>query len=380
MAGIVEDHSAYFFCGLFERGGEMAIQHIAVAAMAALTGGILAMLAVSPAFPAAGGQRQAVFAGGCFWCMEPPFAGLPGVLEVTAGYCGGDKANPTYEEVSAGTTGHLEAVQISYDPAKISYEQLLAIFWRQIDPTDAGGQFADRGSQYRAAIFYDDEYERQAAEDSKRDMELSGRFPGPVRVAILPLKPFYPAEAYHQEYYRKNAARYQAYKEGSGRAAFLRRAWPEKEVKSQAASYQKPEEKILRQKLTPLQYEVTQNAATEPPFHNEFWDNKQPGIYVDVVSGQPLFSSLDKFDSGCGWPSFTKPLPGVSLTEKHDASHGMRRTEIRSPLADSHLGHVFTDGPQPGGLRYCLNSAALRFIAAKDLAKEGYGQYRSLFP
>ncbi|MDR0477037.1 MAG: peptide-methionine (R)-S-oxide reductase MsrB, partial [Desulfobulbaceae bacterium] len=161
-----------------------------------------------------------------------------------------------------------------------------------------------------------------------------------------------------------------------GRAAFLQRSWPEQ----QAKTWRKPEEKILRQKLTPLQYEVTQKAATEPPFANEFWHNKRPGIYVDVVSGEPLFSSVDKFDSGCGWPSFTKPLPGVILTEKHDASHGMSRTEVRGPLADSHLGHVFADGPKPDSLRYCINSAALRFIAASDLEKEGYGQYRALFP
>lgn len=381
----------------------MTIQNLSMAAISAgvyaivIAGGIVAMPAVPQAVPPGGltvatslpgGQtgerRQAVFAGGCFWCMEPPFAGLPGVLNVTAGYCGGDQANPTYEEVSSGKTGHLEAVRVLYDPAKIGYEQLLAVFWRQIDPVDALGQFADRGGQYRAAIFYSNEYEREAAEDSKREIELSGRFQGPVRTAILPLNPFYPAEEYHQDYYEKNAAHYQAYKEGSGRATFLRRAWPEKEAKSQAqppaASRRKPDDKSLRQKLTPLQYQVTQNAATEPPFANEFWDNKRPGIYVDVVSGEPLFSSLDKFDSGCGWPSFTKPLPGVTLTEKHDVGHGMSRTEIRSPLADSHLGHVFADGPKPGGLRYCLNSAALRFIAVEDLEKEGYGRYRSLFP
>ena len=336
----------------------------------------------------AGDERQAVFAGGCFWCMEPPFAGLPGVFDVAAGYCGGDQANPTYEQVSTGKTGHREAVRVIYDPEKISYEELLTVFWRQIDPTDAQGQFADHGSQYQAAIFYGDEHERQAAEDSKREIELSGRFQGPVRTAILPLKPFYPAEEYHQNYYEKNAARYQAYKKGSGRTAFLRQMWPEKEVKGPAQSpsvpqmgtWHKPKEKSLRQRLTPLQYEVTQNAATEPPFNNDFWDNKRPGIYVDVVSGEPLFSSLDKFASPSGWPSFTKPLPGVSLTEKHDASHGMSRMEVRGPLADSHLGHVFNDGPQPSGMRYCINSAALRFIPAEDLEQEGYGQYRSLFP
>jgi peptide methionine sulfoxide reductase msrA/msrB len=346
--------------------------------MAVILGGALTMLA-TPLL--AGERRQAVFAGGCFWCMEPPFANLPGVIEVSAGYCGG-KANPTYEEVSSGRTGHLEAVRVIYDPAKISYEELLTVFWRQIDPTDASGQFADRGSQYHTAIFYGDEQERQAAEDSKRELEISGRFTAPVQTAILPLQIFYAAEEYHQDYSWKNPRRYQAYKEGSGRAAFLRRAWPDtdKAGSPPAKSWQRPEDKTLRDNLTPMQYEVTQNAATEPPFTGEFWDNRRPGLYVDVVSSEPLFSSLDKFDAGCGWPSFTKPLPGVALGEKHDASHGMSRTEIRSTLADSHLGHVFDDGPPPTGQRYCINSAALRFIAVDDLEKEGYGQYRSLFP
>jgi len=353
--------------------------------MTAIASGVLALLAVSLAAPlavplAAGEQRQAVFAGGCFWCMEPPFTGLPGIIEVTAGYCGGDKANPSYEEVSSGKTGHLEAVRVIYDPAVISYEELLAIFWRQIDPTDAAGQFADRGGQYRTAIFYGNEEERQVAENSKRELELSGHFPKPLQTAILPLSPFYAAEEYHQGYYQKNARHYQAYKEGSGRAAFLRKTWPESVAGPPRPSWRRPDAESLRHRLTPLQYEVTQNAATEPPFANAFWDNRRPGLYVDVVSGEPLFSSLDKFDAGCGWPSFTQPLPGVRLTEKHDTSHGMSRTEIRSQLADSHLGHVFADGPPPTGRRYCLNSSALRFIAVEDLEKEGYGRYRALFP
>ncbi|MDR3088972.1 MAG: peptide-methionine (R)-S-oxide reductase MsrB [Desulfobulbaceae bacterium] len=342
--------------------------------MAAALGGVLMALAVSSAL--AGQRKQAVFAGGCFWCMEPPFSRLPGVYQVTVGYCGGEMANPSYEDVSSGKTGHLEAARVVYDPAKISYEELLAVFWRQIDPSDAGGQFADRGQQYRTAIFYADENERQAAFDAKKEMEESGRFAGPARVAIVPLKPFYAAEDDHQDYWRKQPSRYQAYKEGSGRAAFLRKTWPEQSVNT----WQKSNPEEIRKTLTPLQREVTQNAATEPPFQNEFWDNHRPGIYVDVVSGQPLFSSLDKFDSGCGWPSFSKPLPGAKLVEKNDFSHGISRVEIRGQVGDSHLGHVFQDGPKPTGRRYCLNSAALRFIPVEELERAGYGAYRYLFP
>ncbi len=305
--------------------------------------------------------KTAVFAGGCFWCMEPPFAGIPGVLESLPGYTGGHVQNPTYEQVCAGGTGHYEAVRITYDPAKVSFEELLDVFWRQIDPTDGGGQFADRGKQYEPVIFYNGDEEKRIAEASLRRVErLMGK---PNRTKLLPVTTFYPAEGYHCRYYEKYPERYKRYKEASGRAPFLRNLWQDKAP--------------LRERLTDMQFRVTQESETEPPFRNEYWDNHAQGIYVNVVTGEPLFSSLDKFDSGCGWPSFTKPLGEDKIEYRKDLSHGMVRTEVRSD--ESHLGHIFDDGPEPTGKRYCINSAALRFIAKENMEKEGYGEYLKLF-
>ena len=316
-----------------------------------------------------GDEEVATIAGGCFWCIEAPFEKVQGVTKVISGYAGGTKPDPSYKEVSSGKTDCREAVQIYFDPEVISYSEIIDIFWKQFVPTDDGGSFVDRGFQYSSAIFYRDENQKEVVEHSKNELGKSGRFDKQIETPTIKFTTFYPAEDYHQDFYKKEPARYYSYRKGSGRDEIIMETWED------TKNYTKPSDEELINELTDLQYKVTRQNGTERAFNNEYWDNHKPGIYVDVVSGEPLFSSKDKFESGTGWPSFTKPIDPKFINKEEDNTFGMKRVEARSKFADSHLGHVFDDGPDPTGLRYCMNSASMRFIPKEKMEEEGYSEY-----
>lgn len=343
--------------------------------------------------------KTMLVAGGCFWCVEADLEKLPGVIEAVSGYAGGTTENPTYQNYADG--GHREVVEVTYDPSKVTFEEILIYAMKHMDPTDGGGSFYDRGAQYSPAFYYDNAEQKQIIENLIKEVNEKGPYDKPLAIAVEERPTFYRAEDYHQDYYKGtlSALKYKYYRNASGRDDFIKKYWGDDtgptlpwrdntvtthggtSVSNDAwKDFVKPSKEELKQQLTDIQYRVTQKSATEPAFSNTYWDNHEDGIYVDVVSGEPLFSSTDKFDSGTGWPSFTKPINPEFVTEQNDYSLIWPRTEIRSAIADSHLGHRFHDAPEElGGIRYCMNSAALRFVPKDQMAAEGYGDFLYLF-
>lgn len=314
-------------------------------------------------------EKLIYLAGGCFWGTEHFMALINGVTATQAGYANSVVENPSYKEVCTGRTHAAETVKVAYDADVVDLTTLLNLYFETIDPTSVNRQGGDVGTQYRTGIYYTDPADHSVI--AKAVEQLQAKFAEPIAIEVLPLTNFFPAEDYHQQYLVKNPTGYChippslfALARNSGK---------------KSSRWVKPSTAELQRKLTPLQYAVTQQSATEPPFDNEYHAESRPGIYVDITSGQPLFASVDKFESRCGWPAFTKPIADDIVTERPDTSHGMTRTEVRAAGSNSHLGHVFPDGPvAAGGKRYCINSAALRFIPDYKMADEGYADYLPL--
>lgn len=312
--------------------------------------------------------REIYYAGGCFWGVESYFSQVPGVESVTVGYANGTVDHPTYQQVCTGSTGHAETVHLVYRPDRVSLKDLTEHFFQIIDPLAVNRQGNDVGDQYRSGIYYTDEADLEVLQSVLAAEQA--RYTQPLQTELLPLRCYYLAEEYHQDYLEKNPGGY-CHVDFSSLADFRQPIDP--------SDYHRPADKDLRALLSDEQYQVTQQNATERPFTGAYDGLFEPGIYVDVATGEPLFRSTDKFDAGCGWPSFSRPIDGRVVVESQDTSYGMLRTEVRSRVGDSHLGHLFNDGPaELGGLRYCINSASLRFIPYDEMEAAGYGALKSL--
>jgi peptide methionine sulfoxide reductase msrA/msrB len=414
-----------WFSGVFH----MVLSIRALGALLLLTVNAGLLLGQAPKEGKQGGsaptEATAILAGGCFWCVESSFEKCPGVINVVSGYSGGRAARPSYQTYAGG--GHREVVMIVYDPTKVTYAGLVEFLIKHINPWDKAGSFVDRGRNYSPAIYFETPEEKKLAEQVIKAIDEMKVYKKAINVSILPRKPFWPAEDYHQDYHNTNTANYLTYRQNCGRDPFIKEHWgdkadelilpisfpsgkkPDSSENMPAGSdkptapgndakntdkgdkssdnankpwlnFVKPTRQELKKKLSRSQFEVTQEKGTELPFSNSFWNHHEPGIYVDVVSGEPLFSSLDKFDSGTGWPSFVRPIEESCLVTDMDYTNGTQRIEVRSKMADSHLGHVFDDGPpQQGGLRFCINSASLRFIPVEQLEEAGYSEYAQRF-
>jgi peptide methionine sulfoxide reductase msrA/msrB len=302
-------------------------------------------------------------AGGCFWGVEKLMQILPGIIEATSGYANGVGIDPTYEYVLSGTSDYRETVRVEYKPDEVSLDMILFTFFRSIDPTIENKQGNDVGSQYQSGIYYSDD-NSQATVERIADIER-GRY-DPFAVEIKPLASFYDAEEYHQNYLAKNVNGYCHI--------------PQEEFELvtnmvfDPVNYPRPSDDEIKEALTNVQYRVTQKASTEPAFANAYWNNYEKGIYVDIVTGEPLFSSSDKFKSGTGWPSFTKSIDDNAIIYISDNSNHTTFAEVRSRAGNSHLGHVFYgEDESPNGVRFCINSAALRFILFDNMEEQGYG-------